>query len=105
MKTNLLQDPEIRRWQRARATTALAALCLILAGITFVGATSPAVTARLAVNCATEGLAAGPFDDSGAHAALCAGQSPPNRRGTDVADNRMPAPDAAAIAEPLPPTF
>jgi hypothetical protein len=104
MDKHLLEDPQIRQWQRVRALTGVAVLATMVAGIALVGATVPTDPAQLAVNCATIGIEGFPFDDTGAHAALCAGQPLPART-PQLVDGHMPAPAADARAEPLPPTF
>jgi hypothetical protein len=104
MEKHLLEDPQIRQWQRVRALAGIAVVATMVAGIALVGATAPPASTQLAVNCATTGMEGFVFDDTGTYAALCAGQPAP-AKAPKVADGRMPAPAADARAEPLPPTF
>ena len=104
----ILEDPEVRYWRRISAAVSFVVVAVFLAGLAIVAGTTPGQHPMLSVNCATGGMPGTVFDDSGTHASLCAGHASFERgrlHSRLEATPRMPAPDAAAVAEPLPPTF
>ena len=106
---NTFDDPDVRYWRRIGAVVSLAVVTALTAGLAFVGGTAPIDHPILSVNCAGEGMPGTVFDDSGTHAALCAGHvSLQPRRSQARLDATLippPMPASSAVAEPLPPTF
>jgi hypothetical protein len=103
---NTLEDPQVRYYRRIGAVLCIAVTTAFVAGVSYIGATSRTTHPLLAVNCAVEGAAGSVFDDSGAHAALCAGHAPATRRQHAAhAVVPPPAPSSDATAEPHPATF
>ena len=109
MRYPQIEDPETRRFRRISAAMSAAVACSFIGGLAVLAATVPADPAVLAVNCAADDLPGAVLDDSGAHAALCAGHVARGTRQTASAEpsSRMPPPaaDATVSDTPHPPTF
>ena len=100
---NTLDDPEVRYYRRFGAVLSLAVTAAVVTTVTFIGASATRPNPVLAVNCALDGMTGAVFDDSGTHAAMCAGHASPEPAAHVLAP--PPAPSATATAEPPPATF